>query len=170
MFEVVSSDPMSQSKEKRNRLLDLIRRKWRRPRQAVPRTKSLTTSCTMMPLIKHRRCHSWPDSDWDDMATGTAVAPHGYLAVYVGPDRSRFVIKTESVNHPLFRMLLDDAEREYGFDFAGPLTLPCEVAVFRSILGALSSTDYEHRHEISLHSEDIRLGLLSPQAMDISNA
>jgi SAUR family protein len=167
-IEVVSSNPM-QSKEKRNRLLGLILRKWRRPRQAVPRTKSLTTSCTMMPLIKLRRCHSWPDSDWDDMAPG-AVAPDGYFAVYVGPDRARFVIKTESVNHPLFRMLLEEAEKEYGFDFAGPLTLPCEVAVFRSILGALNSTDYDRSHENSLHGEDARLGLLSPRAMAISTA
>jgi SAUR family protein len=86
----------------------------------------------MMPLIKLRRCRSWPDSDWKDMA------PEGYFAVYVGPDRARFVIKTESVNHPLFRMLLEEAEKEYGFDFAGPLTLPCEVSVFRRIMDTLN--------------------------------
>ena len=112
-----------------------------------------------MPLSKLRRCRSWPHGDWDDMA------PDGCFAVYVGPDRARFVIKTEFINHPLFRMLLDDAEKEYGFDFAGPLTLPCEVAVFRSILGALNSTDYDRTHENSLNAEDVRLGLLSPKAM-----
>lgn len=152
---------MSQSKEKANRLLDRILKKWRRPRQAVPRPKSLTTSCTMMPLINLRRSRSWPDSDRDDMA------PDGYFGVYVGPDRARFVIKTESVNHPLFRMLLEDAEKEYGFDFVGPLTLPCEVSVFRSIMGALNSTNYDDN---SLNSEDVCLGLLSPKAMGISNA
>ena len=65
------------------------------------------------------------------------MAPEGYLAVYVGPGRTRFVIKTESVNHPLFRVLLEEAEKEYGFVCAGSLTLPCDVAVFRRIIEAL---------------------------------
>ena len=70
------------------------------------------------------------------------MAPvQGYFAVYVGPARRRFLIKTESVNHPLFRMLLEEAEKEYGFDFVGPLTLPCEVAVFRRIMNTLNA-DY----------------------------
>ena len=47
------------------------------------------------------------------------------------------MIKTESVNHPLFRVLLEEAEKEYGFVCAGPLTLPCDVAVFRRIIEAL---------------------------------
>ena len=65
------------------------------------------------------------------------MAPEGYLAVYVGPGCTRFVIKTESVNHPLFRVLLEEAEKEYDFVCAGPLTLPCDVAVFRRIIEAL---------------------------------
>ena len=65
------------------------------------------------------------------------MAPEGYLAVYVGPGRTRFVIKTESINHPLFWVLLEEAEKEYGFVCAGPLTLPCDVAVFCIIIEAL---------------------------------
>jgi len=136
-----------------------------------------------MPLINLRRSRSMPDanfsdSDWDDMAPG-AVAPDGYFAVYVGPDRARFVIKTESVNHPLFRMLLEDAEKEYGFDIAGPLTLPCEVSVFRSILHSLnstdydslnSSTDYEGDLDDSLHRVDSHMGLLGRRPLCILSA
>ena len=92
----------------------------------MPRTRSFTPSCMMMPLINLRR--SWQDS---------YMAPEGYLAIYVRPGRTRFVIKTESVNHPLFRVLLEEAEKEYGFVCAGPLTLPCDVTVFHRIIEAL---------------------------------
>lgn len=117
-------------KEKRNRLQSLILRIWRRPNLVVQSTRSFTTSCSMMSLINPRRRRSWRDSD---------MAPQGYFTVCVGPARTRFLIKTESVNHPLFRILLEDVEKEYGFDFAGPLSLPCEVFVFRSILETLNT-------------------------------
>jgi len=149
-----------QGKEKINRLLSLIMKTWRRPRLAMPRTRSLTASWMMLPLIKLRRCRSWPGSDWKD------IAPEGYFAVYVGPYRARFVIKTESINHPLFRKLLEEAEKEYGFHFAGPLTLPCEVSVFRRIMDTLN-TDYGG--DDSLIEDDDPLGLLSGRSLDILN-
>nr|UXW62827.1 auxin-responsive protein SAUR71-like [Pinus koraiensis] len=135
-----------QSKRKISGLLSLILGIWRRPRLAVPRTRLFRTSCSMMPLINPRRCRSWRHND---------MAPEGYFAVCVGPGRTRFVIKTESVNHPLFRMLLEDAEKEYGFNFAGPLTLPCEVSVFCGILEILN-TDYDA--DDSLKGNDDLLG------------
>jgi len=147
-----------QSKEKINKFLNLIMRTWRRFRLAVPRTRSLTTSCTMMPLINLRRSRSWPDNDLDNLA------PEGCLAVYVGPDHARFVIKAESINHPLFRKPLEEAEKEYGFDFAGPLTLPCEVSVFSGILDTLN-IDYGVG-EGSLSGDDVRLGLPSGRALN----
>ncbi|XP_027343163.1 indole-3-acetic acid-induced protein ARG7-like [Abrus precatorius] len=56
--------------------------------------------------------------------------PHGCLCVYVGPERQRFVIKIKIANHPLFKTLLDAAEREYGYRNDGPLWLPCDVDLF----------------------------------------
>lgn len=67
------------------------------------------------------------------------VAPTGCFSVYVGPDRERFVIKTEYVNHPLFKMLLEDAESEYGFNCDGPLQLPCDVDLFYKVLAEMDS-------------------------------
>uniref|UniRef100_K3ZNE6 Uncharacterized protein n=1 Tax=Setaria italica TaxID=4555 RepID=K3ZNE6_SETIT len=63
------------------------------------------------------------------------VAP-GCFSVYVGPERARFVVPVERANHPLFRRLLDDAEREYGGQAAqGPLALPgCNVSAFLDVL------------------------------------
>ncbi|GLJ45010.1 hypothetical protein SUGI_0947430 [Cryptomeria japonica] len=81
-------------------------------------------------IISLRRYRSWHENE--------ETPPEGYLAVYVGAERKRFVIRTEHINHPLFRMLLDQAENEYGFQSFGPLTLPCEVSLFRKILWALN--------------------------------
>ncbi|XVF08654.1 hypothetical protein REPUB_Repub07fG0021200 [Reevesia pubescens] len=67
------------------------------------------------------------------------VAPEGYFYVYVGPQRQRFVIKTEFANHPLFKMLLEEAELEYGFSNEGPLQLPCDVDLFYKVLAEMDS-------------------------------
>lgn len=138
---------MAQGKEKRNSLQNMILRTWRQLGLALPSPRSLKTPCMMMRFIKLRRYRSSADSYWDDMAPEL-----GYFAVYVGPDRTRFVIKIEWVNDPLFGMLLEQAEKEYGFDFAGPLTLPCEVAVFRRILEALNT---EYGGEDPLNGDDV---------------
>lgn len=65
------------------------------------------------------------------------VAPTGCFSVYVGPEKQRFVIKTKYANHPLFKMLLEDAEMEYGFRNEGPLLLPCEVDLFCKVLAEI---------------------------------
>ncbi|KAM7464773.1 hypothetical protein LguiA_032894 [Lonicera macranthoides] len=62
------------------------------------------------------------------------VAPEGCFSVYVGEEKQRFVIKTEYVNHPLFKLLLEEAESEYGYSSEGPLVLPCDVQVFVKVL------------------------------------
>ncbi|KAG9144747.1 hypothetical protein Leryth_017222 [Lithospermum erythrorhizon] len=61
--------------------------------------------------------------------------------VYVGPEKQRFVIKTEYVNHPLFKMLLEEAESEYGYNCGGPLVLPCEVSFFVKVLAEMDSKE-----------------------------
>ncbi|RRT56218.1 hypothetical protein B296_00036339 [Ensete ventricosum] len=60
--------------------------------------------------------------------------PEGCFAVYVGSERERFVIRTECVNHPRFRLLLEEAEMEFGYSNSGPLELPCHVEVFHEVL------------------------------------
>lgn len=61
-------------------------------------------------------------------------APQGCICVYVGAERERFVIKVKIANHPLFKALLDAAEREYGYRNNGPLWLPCDVDLFSEAL------------------------------------
>lgn len=72
------------------------------------------------------------------------VTTQGCFSVYVGSDRQRFVIRTEYVNHPLFKMLLEEAESEFGYNSKGPLVLPCDVDFFLNLLMELAS-DEAHR-------------------------
>ncbi|KAK4423963.1 Auxin-responsive protein SAUR32 [Sesamum alatum] len=86
---------------------------------------------------------SWPGSLTDGVDVGKKwgrVAPEGCFSIYVGPEKQRFVIKTEYVNHPLFRELLEEAESEYGYSSEGPLLLPCQVDRF---LGVINHMDFQ---------------------------
>ncbi|KAK4780027.1 hypothetical protein SAY87_016133 [Trapa incisa] len=69
------------------------------------------------------------------------IVPEGCFSVYVGPEKQRFVIRTECANHPLFRMLLEEAEAEYGYCCSGPLELPCGVDMFRRVMVEMESDD-----------------------------
>ncbi|KAJ7284268.1 hypothetical protein O6H91_06G079400 [Diphasiastrum complanatum] len=67
--------------------------------------------------------------------------PKGFLAVYVGQERRRFVIETHYLNHSLFKLLLDRSAREYGFDQKGGLRIPCEVLLFEHLMWMLDYDD-----------------------------
>ncbi|XP_055827618.1 auxin-responsive protein SAUR71-like [Solanum dulcamara] len=74
---------------------------------------------------------------WHGRST-TTIAPEGCFWVYVGPNKERFVVKTKYANHPLFKMLLEDAEKEYGYSYSqGPILLPCDVDIFYKVLAEM---------------------------------
>jgi SAUR family protein len=91
---------------------------------------------------------SWPSIEpsleaEEKRARKRRVVPEGCFSVYVGPQKQKFVIKTEYANHPLFQMLLEEAESEYGYNNQGPLVLPCNVDIFYKVL-----LEMEDGHEI----------------------
>ncbi|KMT03405.1 hypothetical protein BVRB_8g190930 [Beta vulgaris subsp. vulgaris] len=63
--------------------------------------------------------------------------PKGFLAVYVGPELRRFLIRTDYLSHHLFKVLLEKTEEEFGFDHAGGLTIPCEIETFKYLLNCI---------------------------------
>ncbi|CAM6090032.1 unnamed protein product [Calypogeia fissa] len=65
--------------------------------------------------------------------------PQGYLAVYVGNERKRFVISTKYLSHQLFKALLKKSEEEFGFDHQGGLTIACEPVLFEHLLWLLGT-------------------------------
>ncbi|KAL7608647.1 auxin-responsive protein SAUR72 [Lactuca sativa] len=83
------------------------------------------------PFLKKSR--SWPPIDAKE-GKALNIAPKGCFSVYVGPQRQRFVIRTEYANHPQFKAFLEEAECEYGYKKEGPLELPCEVNDFVKVL------------------------------------
>ncbi|KAL5706952.1 hypothetical protein ACHQM5_025057 [Ranunculus cassubicifolius] len=69
------------------------------------------------------------------------TVPDGCFSVYVGADKQRFIVKTARINHPLFKMLLEEAEMEYGYNCDGPLVLPCDVNVFYDVLSEMEGDE-----------------------------
>ncbi|KAK3183189.1 hypothetical protein Dsin_030475 [Dipteronia sinensis] len=98
-------------------------------------TRSKTWNCTTKSLEKER-----PNKN------KCQVAPEGCFTVYVGPQKQRFVVRTELANHPLFKMLLEDAELEYGYNTQGPILLPCDVDLFYKVLAEMETGDDDEIH------------------------
>ncbi|CAK9186547.1 unnamed protein product [Ilex paraguariensis] len=62
--------------------------------------------------------------------------PKGHMAVYVGQkdgDFRRILVPVMYFNHPLFGDLLREAEKEYGYNHPGGITLPCRISEFESV-------------------------------------
>lgn len=89
------------------------------------------------------RCTKTSSSDDNKRQNKCGVAPEGCFSVYVGPQKQRFVVKAEFANHPLFVMLLEEAESEYGYNSEGPILLPCDVDLFYKVLAEMESSDSE---------------------------
>ncbi|GMI99720.1 hypothetical protein HRI_003641300 [Hibiscus trionum] len=119
----------------------------------------------------YKKSKSWPSIDVSLEAEEkrcsrkNRVAPEGCFTVYVGPQRQRFVVKTEYVNHPLFRILLEEAESEYGFSSEGPLVLPCNVDLFCKVLLEVDDGDDTSRQGCRFAKGYGSYQLLSPSRM-----
>ncbi|KAI5082412.1 hypothetical protein GOP47_0002155 [Adiantum capillus-veneris] len=97
--------------------------------------------------------------------------PAGHLAVYVGEDRQRFVIKTSYLSHPLFRALLKKTEEEMGFHHEGALAIPCQVPFFEHILQFIHSSKSHsnhshHHHPLPPQFHDLLRELLHLSSLD----
>lgn len=63
--------------------------------------------------------------------------PKGHFAVYVGENRTRYIVPISFLTRPEFQSLLQQAEEEFGFDHEMGLTIPCEEVVFQSLTSML---------------------------------
>ncbi|CAN8229816.1 unnamed protein product [Cochlearia groenlandica] len=114
--------------------LQQILKKWRK---LAHQSKQTTTNYNKISCSEHnnneskgikflKRTLSFTDT--------TTSIPKGYLAVSVGKEEKRYKIPTEYLSHQAFHVLLLEAEEEFGFQQAGVLKIPCEVAMFETIL------------------------------------
>ncbi|MCD7469316.1 hypothetical protein HAX54_008250 [Datura stramonium] len=72
--------------------------------------------------------------------------PRGFLAVYVGPELRRFIIPTSYLSDPLFKLLLEKVEEEFGFDHTGGLTIPCEIETFKFLMQCMENHQRDQQH------------------------
>lgn len=84
--------------------------------------------------------------------SSVVLAPQGCFCVYVGPEKEKFIIKAKYANHPLFKLLLEDAEMEYGYCSQGPILLPCDVNLFYSVLSQMDCEKEINGHGCGLAS------------------
>ncbi|CAA7060086.1 unnamed protein product [Microthlaspi erraticum] len=78
----------------------------------------------------------------------TQAVPKGHLVVHVGEsggDTRRVVVPVVYFNHPLFGELLEHAERAYGFDQPGRITIPCRVSDFEKVQLRIAAWDHCRR-------------------------
>ncbi|KAG7541864.1 Small auxin-up RNA [Arabidopsis thaliana x Arabidopsis arenosa] len=78
----------------------------------------------------------------------TPSVPKGHLVVHVGEsgnDTRRVVVPVIYFNHPLFGELLEQAERVYGFDQPGRITIPCRVSDFEKVQMRIAAWDHCRR-------------------------
>ncbi|KAI3745154.1 hypothetical protein L1987_58260 [Smallanthus sonchifolius] len=75
--------------------------------------------------------------------------PVGHVAICVGSNFRRFIVRATYLNHPIFQKLLTEAEEEYGFSNIGPLTIPCEESEFEEILRFLSRPEIDNNKKSS---------------------
>ncbi|XP_074591133.1 auxin-responsive protein SAUR50-like [Curcuma longa] len=99
------------------------------------------------------------------VAGGGSSPPPGYVAVYVGPDRQRFVIRIRFLSLPAFSGLFRLAEGEYGFPSrnAGAFAFPCDPDFFEFILDALDQDEARYG-DLTLEDFLLLFSDLSPSA------
>lgn len=65
--------------------------------------------------------------------------PIGFVALYVGEERRKFVVPMGYLPHPLFKMMLEKSSEEFGFDQKNGLVVPCSVEVFQELVSVVES-------------------------------
>ncbi|KAI7731680.1 hypothetical protein M8C21_005587 [Ambrosia artemisiifolia] len=99
---------------------------------AFKKSSSKPSQTTVLKQIV-KRCSSLGkkhEQQYDDV-------PKGHFVVYVGINRTRYIVPISFLSHPEFRRLLQQAEEEFGFDHDMGLTIPCEEQVFESLTSML---------------------------------
>lgn len=99
----------------------------------IKKTSKLTQTAMLKQILK--RCSSLGKKNgggYDDDCLPLDV-PKGHFPVYVGENRSRYIVPISFLTHPEFQSLLQRAEEEFGFDHDMGLTIPCDELVFQTL-------------------------------------
>ncbi|XP_074294551.1 protein SMALL AUXIN UP-REGULATED RNA 12-like [Silene latifolia] len=83
-----------------------------------------------------RKCSSFQKDD-EKTASEDVHVTKGHFVVYVGENRTRYVIPISWLSHPKFQYLLQLAAEEYGFRHASGITIPCDEVIFLSLAASI---------------------------------
>ncbi|KAL5557575.1 hypothetical protein UlMin_039811 [Ulmus minor] len=98
---------------------------------AIKKPNKLPQKAVLRQILK--RCSSFGKKNGFEEEGLPQDVPKGHFAVYVGENRSRYIVPISWLTHPEFQALLRRAEEEFGFNHDMGLTLPCEEVVFQSL-------------------------------------
>jgi SAUR family protein len=103
---------------------------------AIKRSNKLSQAAMLKHILK--RCSSLgkKQQGYDEQGLPLDV-PKGHFVVYVGENRSRYIVPISYLTRPQFQILLQQAEEEFGFSHDMGLTIPCEEEVFQSLTSTL---------------------------------
>ncbi|XP_057960595.1 auxin-responsive protein SAUR50 [Malania oleifera] len=108
---------------------------------AIRKSNKLPQPAALKQILK--KCSSFSKksgSGYDSGGGGLPDdVPKGHFAVYVGQNRSRYIVPIAWLDHPEFQSLLRRAEEEFGFNHGMGITIPCEEVVFRSLTSMIRS-------------------------------
>ncbi|XP_047957354.1 auxin-responsive protein SAUR50-like [Salvia hispanica] len=100
---------------------------------AIRKSNKLTQKAMIKQIMK--RCSSLGKRHGYENDEGLPLdVPKGHFVVYVGVNRSRYIVPISILNRPEFVSLLQRAEEEFGFDHDMGITIPCDEQVFQSFL------------------------------------
>ncbi|XP_068321640.1 protein SMALL AUXIN UP-REGULATED RNA 12-like [Pyrus communis] len=101
----------------------------------IRKPNKLAQTAVLKQILK--RCSSLGKKHGYDEDGLPIDVPKGHFPVYVGENRTRYIVPISFLTHPQFQCLLRQAEEEFGFDHDMGLTIPCEEVVFRSLTSML---------------------------------
>lgn len=102
---------------------------------AIRKSGKLSQAAVLKQIMK--RCSSLGKRQSYDEQGLPLDVPKGHFVVYVGENRSRYIVPISILSRPEFQTLLQQAEEEFGFDHDMGLTIPCEEDVFQSLTSML---------------------------------
>ncbi|XP_004230993.1 protein SMALL AUXIN UP-REGULATED RNA 12 [Solanum lycopersicum] len=103
---------------------------------AIRKSNKMPQAAILKQILK--RCSSLgKKNSYNDEDHLPIDVPKGHFAVYVGENRSRYIVPISFLTHPEFQCLLRQSEEEFGFDHDMGITIPCEEVVFRSLTSML---------------------------------
>lgn len=104
---------------------------------------SIRNGTSFRKSMSHPGCLASNCLESDDRGDDSAPndVSEGFLAVYVGQERRRFVIDAKNLNNSVFRDLLNKSAEEYGYEHKGGLAVACEVVFFERLLWLIETND-----------------------------